>query len=298
MNTGLDNLLLHPKTRLQVEYILKNPPQALLISSSFGSGKKTLARNIATTLLELKDSEALSSYPYFFHIARLKNKSDISIEQIREVINALKLKTPGDKTIRRVVAIENAHFMSIPAQNALLKILEEPNPDTVFLLTATSAMNVLPTIASRTQKIELHAIGLKDSLNYWKDSGHSQQAIESAWRLSGGYAGLLNALLSEDKEHSLKVAVDEVKNFLKSSKYQRLLFADKLSRNKENLTLFLEAFSRTLSFLHHAAIKSDKRIQANNILLSRKISKDTSEALEANANTRLAMLKLVLNIKI
>jgi DNA polymerase-3 subunit delta' len=95
------------------------------------------------------------------------------------------------------VLIEDANYLSIPAQNALLKILEEPNPDTIFILTVTSVINVLPTIASRTQKLEVHAgIGLNEAIEFWQDSDIPKKDIESAWRLSGGSVGLMYALLS------------------------------------------------------------------------------------------------------
>jgi DNA polymerase III delta prime subunit len=298
MANNLDYLLLHAKTRLQIEYFLKNPPQSLLISASSGSGKKTIAKTIAAELLQLKDLNNLISYPYFLHVMRLKNKSDISIEQVRTVIDALKLKTPGSNLIRRAVLIENAQLLSIPAQNALLKILEEPNADTIFILTVTSVHNVLPTIASRMQKLEVLPIGLNDAHRFWEDREFQKQSIESAWRLSGGSVGLVYALLAEDKNHPLKIAVDDAKAFIKASKYERLLQADRLSRSKENFILFLEAMSRTLNFLNHAAVKSGKDSQANNILHSRKVLKKSTDALEANANARLVALSLALNMKI
>jgi hypothetical protein len=298
MSNKLDKLLLHPKSRLQLDYAIQNPPQALLISANTGAGKKTLAMHIATDILKLQTVDKLSTYPYYLHVKRLKNKSDISIEQIRAVINALRLKTPGNNNVRRVVFIEDSHFMSVPAQNTLLKILEEPSPDTIFLLSTVSELNVLPTIASRTQKIEVHSVSLNDALDYWEKHGHSKESITSAWRLSGGSTGLIHALLTEDKEHPLKHAVDEAKSFLGASKYQRLLMVDKLSRNKENFSLFLEALARTLNYLNHAAVKSAKAAQAQNILKSRKVLKQSSEALDANANARLVALKFVTNLKI
>jgi hypothetical protein len=298
MSNNLDKLILHPKTRLQLNYVIKNPPQALLLSAYSGAGKNYLATYIATDILKLQNVDKLNAYPYYFHVQRLKNKSDISIEQIRTVINALKLKTPGNNKVRRIVFIEDSHFMSVPAQNTLLKILEEPNPDTIFLLSTNSELNVLPTIASRTQKIEVHPVSMNDAREYWGKHGYSDESITSAWRLSGGSSGLIYALLTEDKEHPLKLAVDEAKNFLKASKYQRLLMVDKLSRNKENFLLFLEALARTLNFLNHAAVKSAKGTQAQNILISRKVLKQSTEALSANANARLVALRLVANLKI
>jgi replication-associated recombination protein RarA len=298
MNKELDNLLLHPKTRIQVNYIIKNTPQSLLLSAGIGSGKKTLAKNIAANVLELTNLNQLANYPYYFHVSRLKNKSDISIEQIRTVNDALKLKIPGSNTIRRVAFIEDGHFMSIPAQNALLKKLEEPNTDTVFLISTTSVQNVLPTIASRTQVIEIQPVSLEDALNYWKSSNKTKESISSAWRLSGGNVGLLSALLEDNTDHPLKLAVDDAKVFLRASKYERLLMVDKLSRNKDGLLHFFEAMSRMLNFLNHAAVKNGKERQAQNLLKSRKIIRQSTEALYANTNSRLVAINFVINLKI
>jgi DNA polymerase III delta prime subunit len=298
MNKELDNLLLHPKTRIQVNYIIKNTPQSLLLSAGIGSGKKTLAKNIAANVLELTNLNQLANYPYYFHVSRLKNKSDISIEQIRTVNDALKLKIPGNNTIRRIVFIEDGHFMSIPAQNALLKKLEEPNTDTVFLISTTSVQNVLPTIASRAQEIEIQPVSLEDALKYWISSNKTKESISSAWRLSGGNVGLLSALLEDNTDHPLKLAVDDAKVFLRASKYERLLMVDKLSRNKDELMHFFEAMSRMLNFLNHAAVKNGKERQAQNLLKSRKIIRQSTEALYANTNSRLVALNFVINLKV
>jgi DNA polymerase-3 subunit delta' len=297
MQNKMTSLLLHPQTRLQVQYYLKDPSQVLFISAPNGSGKKTIARTIAAELLELPPEKNVENYHYFFYVRRLKNKNDISIEQVRTVIDALKLRTPGTTTIKRVVMIENAHFLSFPAQNALLKILEEPNSDTVFLLTANSIQNVLPTIISRAQKLELLPASLSETSKYWQNN-FADKDIESAWRLSGGGAGLMHALLSENNEHSLKKSVDEAKKFLTANKYQRLLSIDHISRNREQLQNFLEALSKTLIFLHHSAVRKEKRIQSANLLNSRKLISKSLKALDANANSKLVALKLVMGLNI
>jgi DNA polymerase-3 subunit delta' len=298
MNNPLDSLLLHPSTLLQLQQFLQNPTHALAITGTEGNGKKTLAQTIALSLLDLPDKNKLQLYAYFFKVARLKNKNDISIEQVREIINSLKLKVPGDNTIKRVVLIEDAQFLSIPAQNALLKILEETNPDTIFLLSINSLQNVLPTIASRVQELKVQPAALNEALLFWSQEQFAKEAVEGAWRLSGGAVGLMHALLTENKDHPLKIAVDDAKVFLKSTKYQRLLFVDRLSKSRENFQLFLDALSRTLTFLHHSAIKNNREAQSKALLLSRKTIQQSSEALEMNTNSKLVALKLVINLRI
>jgi DNA polymerase-3 subunit delta' len=297
MENSIDNLLLHPRTRLQLELVLKDAPGSLLLSAVSGSGKKTIAKTIAAQMLQIPKDKKVGEYHYFFHVRRAKNKSDVSIEQIRGVIGSLKLKVAGSQSIKRVVFIEDAQFLSIPAQNALLKNLEEPGSDTVFILTVDSIQNILPTISSRTQIVNVQPVALNDALEFWNNRYESVN-IESSWRLSGGSVGLMQALLDEATEHPLKKSIDDAKQFIKASKYQRIMLADQMSRNKDQFKLFLDAMGRTLSFLQQPAIRNNRNAQSNNILASRKAISDSLKALDLNVNSRLVALKLVMSLKI
>lgn len=73
----------------------------------------------------------------------------IKIDQIRELQNYSYL-TP-QRANQRLIGIESADRMNTAAANALLKILEEPAPHTIFLLMAQQLSTVLPTILSRCQ---------------------------------------------------------------------------------------------------------------------------------------------------
>jgi hypothetical protein len=78
-------------------------------------------------------------------------KSSITIKQIQD------LNTPLSIMVRlpRIVWIEEANLLTIPAQNALLKMLEEPPEGTTFYLTCASSSSLLPTIRSRAKLINL-----------------------------------------------------------------------------------------------------------------------------------------------
>jgi hypothetical protein len=290
-----NKLLIHPHTKQQLEYFFLSPAQGLLITGSAGAGKTSVAFSLASQLLKIPESKEVSAHPYFIHIIRLKNKQDIAIEQVRELISKLRLKVAGDEVVKRVVFIEDAQFLSIPAQNALLKILEEPNADTIFILTATSARAVLPTIASRTQQITLQPVSLAAAQKFW--DGYPPELVESTWRLSRGAPGLLNSLLVGE-EHPLKAAVDDIKAYLRANKYEKIIFIDKLSRNREQFNYFLDALIRTLSVLHHQAVRKNQSNQAKILLSGRKLAMEAQKALEANANTRLIALNLSLNITV
>lgn len=79
----------------------------------------------------------------FIHI--FAEKSTLSIKQIKDLSTPLSI-TPR---LPRIVWIEEANLLTIPAQNALLKMLEEPPELTTFYLTCNSSSSLLPTIRSR-----------------------------------------------------------------------------------------------------------------------------------------------------
>ncbi len=179
--------------------------------------------------------------------------------------------------MQRIVFIEDAHYLSIPAQNAILKALEEPNPGTIFILTTTSTRSVLPTIASRTQQISVEPLSLHE-IKTNLESQYSAEELNRAWKLSAGAIGLLLALLSKENEHPLLSAVNNAKKFLSSNKYERLLIADRVSKDKQEFSFFLEALSRSLGALHKSSIKAGRTPQAKALLANRKVVQNTIEA--------------------
>lgn len=86
------------------------------------------------------------------HVAT--EKTSITIKQIQELSGPLAISP----RLPRVVWIEEANLMTIPAQNALLKMLEEPPEATTFYLTCASKVSLLPTILSRSKIIPLSTI--------------------------------------------------------------------------------------------------------------------------------------------
>ncbi|HEY5549672.1 MAG TPA: hypothetical protein VIK37_00490 [Candidatus Saccharimonadales bacterium] len=294
--SGLNNLLLHPKTRRQTDLFLQRPISPLLILGERGSGKLELAYSVTCAVLDLGSKERLLAHAYFFHAAKPEDKQDIPIDTVRQMMRFLRLKTPGSSTVRRVVLIEDAHFLSHPAQNALLKTLEEPNDDTLFVLTALNELSLLPTIVSRCQRILTYPVALQQADKFY-GSQYGHKKVETAWNLSQGSTSLLNALLHKEGSHSLKVAIEEAKSFLRLTPYERLLALEKTNKNKEELRLTLEALSKILAALHRNAVSQTKTKQARKLVNDRKLILDSIDALDNNANSRLLCLNLVLKLK-
>ena len=83
----------------------------------------------------------------------LESETSIKIEDVRELERILSLK-PYDSP-PKICLIKEAEKLTLEAQGALLKILEEPPGETIFILTTRGETNLLPTIISRCQQIYL-----------------------------------------------------------------------------------------------------------------------------------------------
>ena len=288
-------LLLHPKTKKQAEFFLKKPVSPLLILGQGGSGKRKLAFLIGTAVLDLGSEKNLSDYPYFFHAKKPANKQEISIDTVREITRFVKLKTPGNQGTRRLILIEDAQYLSLEAQNALLKILEEPNDDSLFLLTAPSELSLLPTIISRCRHIWAYQVTLEQAGDFYTGKFGSKK-LESAWSLSQGSSGLLQALLEEDT-HPLRQVIEQAKLFLSQPRNERILTLDALAKRKDDLRFFLEALTKILAALHRGSVNQSRPSQAQRLLEDRKLVQSSIEALDKNANSKLVCISLALNLK-
>lgn len=95
-----------------------------------------------------------------------KPKKEIQVDQIRAVVSDAYI-LPNEAE-RKVYIIENADCMNIPAQNAALKLLEEPPAGVVILLCAVNTGQLLPTVKSRCSEISCAGDVPEDSAEFRK----------------------------------------------------------------------------------------------------------------------------------
>ena len=143
---------------------------ALLFVGPHGAGKRTMANLFAQAVL-CRGSEPrpcgtcpackrflAASHPDV-RILR-PGKKTIGIDEIRDLIEYLSLR-PYEGG-RHIAMIEQADRMTPPAQNALLKTLENPSGETMFFLIADSVGGLLPTILSRCQTVRFTDLSVED----------------------------------------------------------------------------------------------------------------------------------------
>lgn len=281
----MDNALVHPFTEQSMRRAADADQHAFAFVGPRGAGKSHLADIFATMLLgaSVRPNQLLRISPTNQHIG---------IDEIREVQRYLKLRTTGRAKTRRIVIIEDAQAMSGEAQNALLKTLEEPPHDTKIILTIDGMSALKQTVYSRLQIIQVKPCTLSDAVSYF-ETGHrsyDKEALQKAYIISGGLAGLCIALARDD-QHPLIDAIKQAKGYLSSSAYDRLIKVNELAKDKEALALFLFAVQRILS----TAVRTSK---ANISKQSQgmKAVYDAQNELAVNSNTKLFLVNLSLQL--
>src|SRR5882762_3196911 len=190
--------------------MLERLPHAILMHSGEGWGELEFAQTVAQSLLcENPKAErracgacracgwfALGNHPDFRLIVPeslapepeegaepgKKRSEQIRIEQVRELADFLAVGT--HRAGLRVILIYPAEAMNANTQNALLKSLEEPPPDTIFLLVTTQAERLLATVRSRCLRFALPLPEPAQVLRWLKEQGVERP--ETALAAAGG----------------------------------------------------------------------------------------------------------------
>ena len=147
-------------------------PHALLIEGDPGTGKHTLSRYLSAAAVctgenrpcgecrACKQAEALI-HPDIRITAPEDGKRNLLVGQIRALREEAYIRP--QTAARRVFVIDKADTMNAQAQNALLKVLEEPPGQVLFLLLAESSAALLPTVRSRCTILSLFPASKEES---------------------------------------------------------------------------------------------------------------------------------------
>jgi DNA polymerase-3 subunit delta' len=123
----------------------------------------------------------------------------ISREDSRDIIRTLSLK--AFESPFKVMIIWQPEYMHPSAANGLLKILEEPPPNTFFILVSNAAEKLLPTIVSRLQTVQVPLLSDAEIEGWLKAAGHDKVKIASAVQLADGNLNLAIELLDVEEDH-------------------------------------------------------------------------------------------------
>ena len=159
-------------------------PHALIFCGSRGVGKTSMARILAKTINcdDLLKTGECSNYNSCsckeidenrsIDVIEIDAASNNGVDQIREIIDSSNYSSI--KCRYKVFIIDEAHMLSKAAFNALLKTLEEPNRNTIFILATTEIEKVPLTIISRCQTINFKNIKKEDIKKYLEEISNNE----------------------------------------------------------------------------------------------------------------------------
>ncbi len=282
-----DDLVVHPDTLDELARASKSESHALLLEGPAHIGKSTMAQVLAAQLLQTS-AEKLQAMGKFLQID--PEGQTISVEEIRGLNHFFSLKQTGHRAVNRVACIIDAERMNHVAQNALLKLLEEPPEDTVIILTSSQGGALLPTIHSRVQRIVIKKPSKDQIIEYFKGSYESGQ-IEKALALGAGVIGPTQEILSSDATSMVNV----VREMLALNLYDQLMLIETTLKDKTAALEFVKTLSQLAAISLRGAVKNQaaaaqwKRIS--------RAAYAANEALNANANAKLVLTELMLSLR-
>ena len=127
-------------------------------------------------------------------------QASISVEAGRQIIKTLSLK-PFESPFK-IMIMWQPELMNPSAANSILKILEEPPPNTFFLLVSNAAERLLPTILSRTQMVQVPQLSDEDLKEYLlKNHSVEETRLQEIIQLAEGNLTMAIKLVDTEEDH-------------------------------------------------------------------------------------------------
>lgn len=293
-NTKAVNLLKNSliKGRVNHAYIFSGPEKV---------GKFLLAKLFASGLIEGGEMNTIDDFnkdtlldlvvlrPEILEKNNVSKQRDIAIESIRDAKLSLSLFPYHGKY--KVLIIDDAHKMTISAQNGLLKLLEEPNQTSVIILVTHEVDRILPTILSRCQIVNFGLVSEKDMKDGFQGSeGFSVDCIG----LSMGRPGLAMFLskqeIEKDQRKSGLIEFSKLKNASLNEKFKLAEeFSKDIVKTIEKLNVWIWEMRKNSSLMN----ERDRSLVYGNI---EKIQQSMTVLKKTNANTKLVLESLFMDL--
>lgn len=206
---------------------------AYMFEGPSGVGKNTMARELAATLLEM---ENLFNSPDYIEIT--PDGNSIKIAQIRKLQSDILVKPYKSY---KIYVIDEAQKMTVEAQNALLKTLEEPPKYAIIILITNNKESLLDTIKSRCEIIKFTPIPLVEVADYLTQTGVDKNRASLLANFSRGSMQKAIELSESEDFHIMRDEVQKyVETFLTGSMLDIMDIQSSIEKYKDNITNVLD----------------------------------------------------------
>lgn len=190
---------------------LKTISHAHIFWGEDGIGKSIVAKNIAIKLIGKNENR---DYVDIVEFKLKAGRLSIGVNEIRGLIEEIN-KKPYESD-KKVVIIHNGDKMTIQAQNALLKTIEEPPKNIFIIILCEELNNILETIKSRCQIHKFIPLKDKELLQYLQNyySGLKDENENFLLEFSRGIPGRVDMLLNDDEFNEIRDKAINIVNTL------------------------------------------------------------------------------------
>jgi DNA polymerase III delta prime subunit len=241
-------MIMHPISKKQLTAIFNELPHCLLLTGKTGVGLRGIA---------LEYAHSLDSTPY---IITPDSKGTISIEVIRNMQTYITQKHGSS----HIIMIDDADTLSHQAQNALLKSLEEPLSAIHFILLSHTPSQLLPTVRSRAQELEIKPITSSQSEKLLKNLSMTDPVkVQQLLFLANGLPAELTRLAENDSYYNeVSSSIKKAKDFLAASSYQKCIIIQSLDKKRLDSLQFID---HCLLLVKHGLLKHPANNTANHL---------------------------------
>lgn len=237
-----------------------NLSHAQLISGEDGIGKSILAEILGKLILN-----GDLNREYVDIINYRPSKASFGVDDVREIIDEVNKKPfEGDK---KVIIIHQGNKLTIQAQNALLKTIEEPPTEVYIIILCESLELILDTIKSRCEIYKLTPLTKDELYKYIAIKGYdySEEEKASAIAFSEGIPGRIDRYFSDTELQELRDKIVDLLLHLINSEIEAILEKEEqlvsYKQNKEEVINVLSSFIRD--------ILVNKEVYNENLIINR-----------------------------
>lgn len=264
-------------------------PHAVVIEGAQGMGKRTLAKEIALELFCRNSDDGACRqcsqcskviqgiHPDLYEYTAPGSARSFSVDKVRKIRDDAFIR-PNEADYK-IYILGNCQCMSEQAQNALLKILEEPPSYAIFILTADTKSALLDTVLSRSAVFSLEGVDSQSAAQYICShiEGVDFETAENAAAVWGGNIGKAIDSLSDGKLSKINDIACNICNALtEENEYALLTACSVFERDRETLTAVCSVlktiFRDAMLYSENGDIMSGQRELAKS--LSLKVSRE------------------------
>lgn len=224
------------------------------------------------------------SHPDIIFVNPQKDKATIGVEPIRDMITESLVKPFYNR--HKVFIINDGDILTPQAQNAFLKIIEEPPAYAVFIIVCTNTNILLETVLSRAVTITFTPISDAEIKTYIEKKYPDESRIDFLVKYSMGIPGYVDTIIENEGFETIREEVlNLLPRLLSKNKVHSFDVADYIDEHKDNAA---EIYDMMIMYLRDAIVyatgKTDKIINSDKI--------EKIHLLAVNYDTRLLVLAI------